>query len=942
MTGITQTIPSFIAGISQQPDELKLAGQVSDLLNGIPDITDGLIKRPGSKYLANLSGATSDGAWFSYYRDEAEGAYIGQVDSSGNVRMWRASDGTAAVITNNSQSYLATAKENLKFLTVNDYTFVTNVTKTVEQSGNLSTARDYNYAFVELRNLVAGRQYSFDVSTPNGGTATLDGSGYGKAVEVDWNDPNENPWTTATVNPSIGGAARYDPTLPDVGSKIITATKDSTGTTTVSGRNIVVRVTITGQATVHENASGTIAPQDYTASYDRRIELLYGGNGWQVGDTFKARVGEKNVEHTLKVTAIAPIKGRNNIGSFRPKPTSFNAAQELSADTILSQFDSTGALGTNRAFTMTAGGQQVAAAPIGNGLVLWSAQPFKVTTAESDLWRIIQHEVNDPDLLPTQCKDGYIIKVNSSNDSQREDYYLRFVGNNGDGPGSWVETVAPGIKYQWDTSTLPVTIVRTGNLQFKVGPFEVNNTNAWTDRTVGDEVTNPTPSIVGNKISQTFFHRNRLGFLTNGNVVLSQAGDLGNFYQTSALIVAGDDPIDIAASSTVPTILRDAIETNTGLVIFADNQQFLLHTDSDSLTPETGKLSNISTYNYNITSRPISLGTSIGFSDNVGNFSRFFEMFDIRREGEPQIIDQSKVVQRLLPKGVNIVNISRENSTAFFVKSGTNNVYGYRYFNSGRERLQSAWFRWNLPFNILFTFVLDDAYYLVSSDYKLMKINLQQSSDTPIVNGVDLFDENKEYTVHLDSHSTINVPGGAYNSTTDLTAISKSSVNLIGSGTVALLTNDGGYATQHSADGSNYYFRGNFSGLTGVIGLLFTMQVEFPKIFVKKGAGQTMTADRTAALTIHRVQVSFGYLGRYEFELKRVGKGSYIEQYEATYMDHQDANEVPYASNVVKTIPVYERNSNCSLTFKSIHPSPAVIYAMSWEGDYTPMHYTRA
>ena len=39
MTSITQTIPQFFGGISQQPDELMLPGQVKDLLNGVPDIT---------------------------------------------------------------------------------------------------------------------------------------------------------------------------------------------------------------------------------------------------------------------------------------------------------------------------------------------------------------------------------------------------------------------------------------------------------------------------------------------------------------------------------------------------------------------------------------------------------------------------------------------------------------------------------------------------------------------------------------------------------------------------------------------------------------------------------------------------------------------------------------------------------------------------------------
>ena len=39
MAGITQTIPSFISGISEQADHLKFQGQVRDIVNAIPDPT---------------------------------------------------------------------------------------------------------------------------------------------------------------------------------------------------------------------------------------------------------------------------------------------------------------------------------------------------------------------------------------------------------------------------------------------------------------------------------------------------------------------------------------------------------------------------------------------------------------------------------------------------------------------------------------------------------------------------------------------------------------------------------------------------------------------------------------------------------------------------------------------------------------------------------------
>ena len=73
MTSITQKINSVNGGISQQPDELKIPGQVVTAKNVFPDVTHGLQKRPGSQLVTSLSNGTKNsyttGKWFSYYRD---------------------------------------------------------------------------------------------------------------------------------------------------------------------------------------------------------------------------------------------------------------------------------------------------------------------------------------------------------------------------------------------------------------------------------------------------------------------------------------------------------------------------------------------------------------------------------------------------------------------------------------------------------------------------------------------------------------------------------------------------------------------------------------------------------------------------------------------------------------------------------------------------------
>ena len=108
MAGISQHIPNYIKGISRQPDELKTPGQVRDAKNCIPDVTNGLMKRPGARLVNPLGfgqdglidpddidyvpGSAKQGKWFDLYVSKEE-SYIGQINKDGRVEIWSTSDG---------------------------------------------------------------------------------------------------------------------------------------------------------------------------------------------------------------------------------------------------------------------------------------------------------------------------------------------------------------------------------------------------------------------------------------------------------------------------------------------------------------------------------------------------------------------------------------------------------------------------------------------------------------------------------------------------------------------------------------------------------------------------------------------------------------------------------------------------------------------------------
>ena len=96
MSTITQRIPNFLGGISQQPDYLKYPGQLVDSINAFPDYALGLLKRPGGSFVAELYGANTTGRWFSILRDDQE-KYVAQY-SDNKFRVWNLLDGSVRAV----------------------------------------------------------------------------------------------------------------------------------------------------------------------------------------------------------------------------------------------------------------------------------------------------------------------------------------------------------------------------------------------------------------------------------------------------------------------------------------------------------------------------------------------------------------------------------------------------------------------------------------------------------------------------------------------------------------------------------------------------------------------------------------------------------------------------------------------------------------------------
>ena len=494
---------------------------------------------------------------------------------------------------------------------------------------------------------------------------------------------------------------------------------------------------------------------------------------------------------------------------------------------------------------------------------------------------------------------------------------------------------------------MPVTLIRTADGNFRLAELDgasytISGTTyyhpQWDDAYVGDDITNPEPSFIGHPINKMVFFRNRLALLSDENIILSRPGKFFNFFSNSAITFVASDPVDIAASSEYPAILYDAIQVNTGLVLFTKNQQFMLTTDSDVFSIQTAKINSLASYNFNYTTNPISLGTTVGFLDNAGKYSRFFEMAGILREGEPQVIEQSAVVSRLFNKDLKLISNSRENSVIFFSEEGSTTLYGYRYFDQVQNRKLASWFKWTVTGAIQYHCVQDDALYVVvrnNNKDQLLKYALKMDSNTLTVDSTN--------RVHLDH--LMSTTGWSYNPTTNKSTKAKptglESTNQLAAYDVDSGNNLGRYGLI-TINGSNLELDGDWSSETFLIGYLFTMQVDLPTIYYKKQSGESWSSDIRSHTIIHRIKLGFGPVGVYESTLNRIGKGDYTELFEVTPADNYSANTSGiFDENIIRTVPVYDRNKNVSLTIKSTHPAPATLHNMTWEGFYTKNNYSR-
>jgi len=1046
MASVTQKIPTYVLGMSTQPDERKSPGQVVDLVNGVPDVVRQLIKRPGSQLVSTISPSTvANAKWFNIYTQDDE-QYIGQAAADGTVTIWRCSDGAvipvdyANVTGTNKATYLdnqALSDEkssDIQVMTINETTFFCNRQKNVAMLTDASkkSPPQLNEAFISLDTISYGKQYALDIYDPTSNATTS----HTRATSLTVATVDDSADYSGTSNGDCKGAGRETVNV-NTGTAIGSTSPPNASSGGKSNLRYEIDTRCTPQPTDDSDND------NYHDTYQPYVKLQFGGEGWSsAGPDTHQYTSAKGVTTTVTVKSHVNVISRANVAMVRPAPTSSNAEEHVSSG---------GILGDLKTALDAISGHGITATVCGNGIHLYRATPFGVTSPEKQLMTVTTTEANNIADLPRVCRHGYTVRIVNSGEDM-DDYYLRFQaegvaaditqqatyarsgstvtvtsanhglangsqvildftsGNGSDnfytitsvayantftvtdassgttsgnvtvhpcrfGEGVWEEVAASGITTTFDNDTMPLSLTRVlpgtfsinggGATSYANGAFQFNYPD-WGKRDVGDDVTNPEPTFVGHPIQKMLFFRNRIALLSAENIILSRVNDFYNFWVKTAMAISNADPIDLQSSSTFPTKLFDAVETPEGLVIFSASEQFLLSAGAEALlTPETAKITYVSSYAFNEDSNPVSLGTTIGFLNSTAREARFYEIGNVSTRNEPTVREQTKVIAELFPQKITNVTVSTENNLLLFAVDSTlhtasNEVWGYKWYDGADSRVQSAWFRWTLPNNVIYQVMMDDQYYVVlntGSTYTLEKFDIKLTSATPMIGTAP--DENR---VHLDTKKTIASGDMTYNSATNVTTFT------LGAGFYSSRTLTAYCATASDAAGKSYdipasaitgtapnetvTLPGNWKTSTEagastssvntdlIVGYEYEFEVELPKIYVTQSDGQSTKSTTRGSLVIHRMNFDFGDVGVLDITLKRKGRDDYTYTVESKEWDNINASTASIASEYRHTIPVYDRNTNLNVLIKSNHPSPATLYSMNWEGDYSPRYYS--
>lgn len=636
---ISNSIPNLINGVSQQPFALRLASQCEAQENGFSSVVEGLKKRPMSEYIAKLETGTLTTPFLHTINRDLTERYIMTAQGL-NVKVYEL-DGT---------------EKTVNFEDVSD----------VSLSAVVATGAGTAYE-VHQRSTVS----TIQLVTTGITTAT-----------VLWEKSSTGLWAGEETTVRTD-AANTDGTVAWTAGDFIRARVSAWTSGTITATATSKKANYLDLVNQRDDLQA-LSVADNTFLVNKNVVPA------MMGDTTTS-FGEEYLIFVKAMPSAAYSSATTITVDGTTVTPSFDIDQVDYAANIMTALAANGTI--NGAFTFSRERTTIRIKK-NDG----ASFEMKADNARDDHIKIIKKKTQRFTDLPTIAPTGMVIEVVGDQSSSFDNYYVIFQPDNDTATfdtGLWVETVKEGITSTLDKNLMPHLLVRESN-----GTFTFKRAD-WSLRAKGDELSAPAPSFVGQQINGTFFFKNRIGFLADTNVIMSEAGEFFNFFPTTVTTLLNSDPIDVATSGSsgdgvsVP-ILRHAVPFDENLLVFSDQTQFTLTGGADGLTPRSVAVDVTTEFETGSLARPVNAGKNLYFPSNDGDFSRMREYFVDGETGVNDAADITAHCPKYVPKDIRRIAVSTTSDILLCLSNeDTQRLYVYKYFWSGNEKLQSSWSRWD-------------------------------------------------------------------------------------------------------------------------------------------------------------------------------------------------------------------------------------------------------
>ena len=915
---LTSPIPNFIGGINQQPPSIRNPNEAEDILNAIPSPVEGLLKRPMMDYVAGIDDGA--GALYSVNLADVPFCHLIERDESERYILTILKNGTPIIysLNGNRQTVNIAAGVSLgsvtfnyqrKALTIGDVTFLSNSATTVATTANTVAQTPTNYlrsGLVWIKQSNYNREHTLELTSGA---------------------------STSTFN--------------HISREIIISNAGSSGT---NGTYTNVQLTYKSgtKATTYPTATITVSSNKVT-----KVQILTDGVNWE----------SENID--VKLEALAASIG--NVNSF-----------ELTYKTL-----SSGEIGTDHVakslFSGNSGGYIGpvdgidAHATYGSStqkdsvIYLQASADFTAVVRDDfagDGIVFIRDKVARFEDLPPTAPNGYMVKIEGTPESPYDDYYVKFVADDGVfSRGIWEETAKPGIKYELDPATMPLILIRQSDNTFMLKKADGTTPGSgvpvgadysaykWTNRLVGDEDTNPIPTFVGDKISDMSYYQNRLVFASGENLILSEVSEFFNFFRTTVLDLLDADPIDVASSSPRVGKITAVLPFNKDLLLFTPTSQMILR-GSEVITPKTVSIVTVADFdNLSPYLKPVPSANSIFFGYRNGSYTGIRELVPNEMlDGSYLANDLTNNVSKLIPYNLppEVIASTTHDNIAAVVSNG--GLYCYRYFNTAQERLQSAWFRFSFPdtgttedARIIWAAFVDSTLYTVLSRRRdggtryLTIGRIEMGNQTIPDAGI----ANTPWTRHLD-HRVREAATGVYNSTTGLTTWNLPRPLSYSAGKTVVVTTSGQILNDVAGTAFNISTQaagtisvtGDWSGAVVHIGLLYPMVYEMSTLHLKAPAGRSEAALLNGRTQVRYLTLQYADTGYFRAEVAIRNGDTYVYPFTGEVAGLAVIGSPNIQTGTLR-IPVFSKNDNVTVKIINDTPLPCKILSGEVEVEYT-------